>query len=100
MPLEERALRHIRSSSLAIDPYAWLAFRLRSLKKPTPISWAALHGQFGRGYSQRAAFKRAFRKALGDALAVYPEAANGGVEETADGLVLRQVRPPVLEKVA
>jgi hypothetical protein len=31
---------------------------------------------------QRAAFKRAFRKALKDALAVYPEAGDGGVEET------------------
>jgi len=100
VPLEVRALRQIRTSSLAIDAYAWLAFRLRSLKKPTPISWAALHSQFGRGYGQCAAFKRAFRKALKDALAVYPEAADGGVEETPGGLLLRQVRAPVLERVA
>ena len=100
VPLEVRALRQIRTSSLAIDAYAWLAFRLRSLKKPTPITWVALHAQFGRGYGQRSAFKRAFRKALKDALAVYPEAAQGGVEETKDGLVLRQVRPPILERVA
>ena len=99
VPLEVRALRQIRSSSLAIDAYAWLAFRLRSLKKPTPISWVSLHAQFGRGYAQRAAFKRAFRKALKDALAVYPEAAHGGVEETKDGLILRQVRAPILERV-
>jgi len=100
VPLEERALRQIRTSSLAIDTYAWLAFRLRSLTKPMPITWASLHAQFGRGYSQRAAFKRAFRRALKDALAVYPEAAEHGVEETDTGLVLRYVRPPVLEKVA
>ena len=100
VPLEVRALRQIRSSSLAIDAYAWLAFRLRSLKKPTPITWVSLHAQFGRGYEQRAAFKRAFRKALKDALAVYPEAADGGVEETKDGLILRQVRAPILERVA
>lgn len=100
VPLEVRALRQIKSSSLAIDAYAWLAFRLRSLKKPTSITWISLHSQFGRGYDQRAAFKRAFRKALKDALAVYPEAADGGVEETASGLVLRQVRPPVLERTA
>jgi len=99
VPLEERALRHIRSSSMAIDAYAWLAFRLRSLKRPTPVSWTSLHGQFGSGYGQRAAFKRAFRKALKDALAVYPEAADGGgVEETATGLLLRYVRPPILER--
>jgi len=60
----------------------------------------SLHAQFGRGYEQRAAFKRAFRKALKDALAVYPEAAHGGVEETKDGLILRQVRAPILERVA
>jgi len=67
----------------------------RSSRPPLP-----LHAQFGRGYGQRAAFKRAFRKALKDALAVYPEAADGGVEETDSGLLLRQVRPPILERVA
>ena len=62
---------------MAIDTYCWLAYRLHVLKRPTPISWAALHAQFGRGYGQLAAFKRQFLgKILPAALAVYPEAAD------------------------
>jgi hypothetical protein len=60
VPLEERAIRHVSNSSMAIDTYCWLAYRLHVLKRPTPISWAALHAQFGRGYGQMAAFKRQF----------------------------------------
>ena len=64
--------------------------------KPTPISWATLHNQFGRGYGQLAAFKRQFLgKILPAALAVYPEAADRGVEVTDNGLILKPARPPI-----
>jgi hypothetical protein len=96
VPLEERAIRHVSNSSMAIDTYCWLAYRLHALKRPTPISWAALHAQFGRGYGQVAAFKRQFLgKILPAALAVYPEAADRGVEVTEKGLVLKPARPPI-----
>jgi hypothetical protein len=96
VPLEERAIRHISHSSMAIDTYCWLAYRLHILKKPTPISWSALHSQFGRGYEQLAAFKREFLgKILPAALAVYPEAADRGVEVTENGLILKPARPPI-----
>ncbi|MEN0075700.1 MAG: replication protein RepA [Paracraurococcus sp.] len=99
VPLEERAIRHISNSSMAIDTYCWLAYRLHALKKPTPMSWAALHSQFGRGYGQLAAFKRQFLgKILPAALAVYPDAADHGVEVTDKGLILRPARPPILPR--
>ena len=96
VPLEERAIRHISNSSMAIDTYCWLAYRLHVLKRPTPISWNALHAQFGRGYGQLSAFKRQFLgKILPAALAVYPEAADHGVEVTDKGLVLKPTGPPI-----
>mgnify|MGYP000285873591 CR=1 FL=1 len=101
VPLEERAIRHVSNSSMAIDTYCWLAYRLHVLKRPTPISWAALHSQFGRGYGQMAAFKRQFLgKILPAALAVYPEAADRGVEVAEKGLILRPARPPITPKGA
>jgi hypothetical protein len=101
VPLEERAIRHLSHSSMAIDVYCWLAYRLHSLKRPTPVSWNALHAQFGSGYRALGAFKRAFLgKVLPAALAVYPEAANKGVEVTEKGLVLRQTRPPIAARIA
>lgn len=99
VPLEERAIRNISHSSMAIDVYCWLAYRLHALKQPTPISWGALHSQFGRGYGQMASFKRQFlSKVLPAALAVYPEASERGVEIAERGLVLRPTRPPIARK--
>ncbi|GAV34667.1 Plasmid encoded RepA protein [Roseomonas sp. TAS13] len=99
VPLEERAIRHISHSSMAIDVYCWLAYRLHSIRRPTPIPWPALHRQFGPSYGALGAFKRAFlSKVLPAALAVYPEAAEKGVEVTDKGLILRYTPPPIAPK--
>ena len=101
VPLEERAIRHISGSSMCIDVYCWLAYRLHALKRPTPVSWAALHSQFGRAYGQLGAFKRQFLgKTLPAALAVYPEAADKGVEVTEKGVILKPAKPPIASRVA
>jgi len=50
VPLEDAAIRAISNNSMALDLYAWLAFRLHALKAPTPVSWTALKGQFGSGF--------------------------------------------------
>lgn len=98
VPLEERALRHISDSSLALDIYAWLAYRLHAIGGEVNVSWTALRGQFGRAFKDMDDFKPKFRKALRAALAVYPEAAEKGVSESKRGLTLRPTRPPVLPK--
>jgi len=74
VPVREEAIRAISTRSLAIDVYIWLAYRLHSLAKPTVVSWAAVHGQFGAGFKHVRQIKPTFLEALKLALAVYPEA--------------------------
>lgn len=96
VPLDEAALRQLRRSSMALDAYLWLAYRLHSLRGPTRVSWRALKAQFGGGgYRELFAFRQQFREALELALSVYPDAARHGVRIADDGLVLSPVAPPV-----
>lgn len=92
VPLDEAAIRHIRNSSMALDVYCWLAYRLHSLSAPKPITWAALAGQFGAGIKLRKHFKPAFFESLYLAQAVYRDAK---VEVTETGLILFPSPPPV-----
>jgi hypothetical protein len=85
VPVREEAIRAIGARSLAIDVYIWLASRLHSLEKSIPVSWAAIHGQFGAGFQLVRQIKPSFTDALTLALAVHPEAR---VDVEQDGVVL------------
>ena len=92
VPIWEPALRHIQNNSMALDLYVWLAYRLHVLKLPTPVRWAALHGQFGGGFKALRHFRPTFLNNLRLALATYPEAR---VDENEQGVILHPSRPPV-----
>ncbi len=92
VPLQEAAIRELRERSMSLDIYVWLAWRLHSLMKCTPISWGALHSQFGSGYAKVFHFKPRFLEALEAALAAYPQAK---VEVGEAGVVLHPSRPPI-----
>jgi Plasmid encoded RepA protein len=92
VPLDEAAIRSIHNSSMALDVYCRLAYRLHSLSADKPISWTALAGQFGAGIKLRKHFKAAFNESLGLALAVYRDAR---VDVTPTGLILKPSPPPV-----
>lgn len=92
VPLLEAAIRQLRDRSMSLDLYVWLAWRLHTLDRETPISWPALFGQFGEGYAQLRHFRPRFVDALGAAVAAYPE-ARVDVEEA--GIRLRPSRPPI-----
>jgi hypothetical protein len=95
VPLEDAAIRAINNNSMALDVYAWLAYRLHVLPSPRPITWKALKGQFGAGYGRQDNFIRKFLDSLRLALAVYPAAR---VDVSDPGLVLHPSRPPVAPK--
>ena len=92
VPVREEAIRAIGTRSLAIDVYIWLAYRLHSLSKSTPISWPAIHGQFGAGFRLVRQIKPTFTDALQLALAVYPEAL---VDVGKDSVILHPSPPAV-----
>jgi len=80
-----------------MDVYVWLAYRLHSLSKPTPLSWGALKAQFGAGYVAMNNFKIRFLPNLKLALAVYPAAE---VEDDGErGLILHPSPAPVTKRL-
>jgi hypothetical protein len=92
VPVREEAVRAIGTRSLALDVYIWLAYRLHALTRMTPVTWTALHAQFGAGFKAIRQLKPTFRDALGIALAVYPEAR---VDLDPTGVVLHPSAPAV-----
>lgn len=96
VPLEEAAVRAISNNSMALDLYAWLAYRLHVLKGPTPVSWTALKGQFGAGFDSMRHFRPTFLDNLKLALAVYRDAK---VDITDRGVDLSPSRPPVAPRL-
>lgn len=95
VPVREEAIRAIGTRSLAIDVYIWLAYRLHALTKSTPVSWTAVHAQFGAGFRLIRQIKPTFMEGLNLALAVYPEAC---VDMDKQGLVLHP-SPPAVPKL-
>ena len=79
--------------SMSLDIYVWLAWRLHTLAKATPVSWAAIHTQFGTGFRELRHFRPRFIEALDAAIAAYPEAR---VDVAEAGVMLHPSRPPVV----
>lgn len=95
VPVNESAIRALSNNSMALDIYCWLAYRLRSLKEPTTITWAGLMPQFGAAWRDKKEFRRRFIENLNLALAVYPEAR---VEVIRGGLKMLRSCPSVPSK--
>jgi hypothetical protein len=90
--VREEAIKAIGTRSLAIDVYIWLAYRLHALPRSTPVSWTAIHGQFGAGFRLARQVKPTFVEALTVALAVYPEAR---VDLEKEGIIMHPSAPAV-----
>jgi hypothetical protein len=73
VPLDMRTIRALKKSPLALDLYAWLAYRTFTLKgKPVTISWAQINLQLGSHYSGLNDFVKYAKYALRKVLAIYP----------------------------
>lgn len=61
-----RALSARGARGMALDVYAWLAYRSNSITRPTRISWDSLRDQFsgGGGYAKLTDFRKSFREAV------------------------------------
>ena len=98
VPLDQRAIASLSHSAMALDIYAWLTQRLWRVRpeRPSRVTWANLHQQFGHGYKQIRQFRSAFLKTLKDVHTQYPSAR---LEADAAGLVLKNSPPPVRKKL-
>jgi Plasmid encoded RepA protein len=96
VPLEEAAIKALSNNAPALDVYLWLAYRLHVLSGNKLITWQALKGQFGSGFSKLYHFKNKFPGTLALATAVYPAAR---VEVVDAGVILKPSRPPVAPKL-
>jgi hypothetical protein len=94
VPVDMHAIKTIMHSSVALDVYGWLAYRLHSLKQPKTIGWMALMSQFGIGYTRLRKFRERFTEALELALCVYPQ---GRVRLSAEGVTIFPSPPPLGE---
>jgi Plasmid encoded RepA protein len=92
VPVLEAAIRQLRDRSMSLDIYVWLAWRCHQISKPTPISWLAIHAQFGAGFKAVRQFKPRFVEALEAALAAYPEAR---IDLDDKAITLHPARPPI-----
>ncbi len=96
VPICEQAIRLLADTCMPLDLYLWFAYRLHNLKAAKPVSWEALHLQFGVGTRQLKHFKPRLARDLELATAVYPDAR---VEITETGLRLWPSPPPVPPRV-
>jgi hypothetical protein len=77
VPVDLRAIHHLRRSPLAIDIYVWLTYRMSYLRRPCLIPWTALEAQFGSEYARARDFRRRFLAQLRNVLLAYPTARVG-----------------------
>ena len=47
VPIDLKVLRAMKRSSLGVDVYLWLTYRLFQLREPVNLSWPVLYRQFG-----------------------------------------------------
>ena len=73
VPLSKDGIVWLKHSSLALDLYVWLTYRLHTLRRETTVPWHVLAHHLGSESGHR---QLAFRleEVLKDVAAVYPEA--------------------------
>jgi len=73
VPADNRILREIKQSSLAIDLYLWTTYRVTRIDQPLVLSWKQVHDQFGAEYARSADFAKKARKYLRQIHLLWPD---------------------------
>jgi hypothetical protein len=98
VPLMESHIAALSHSGMGLDIYAWLAQRLHRVPagKPAMVSWPILQVQFGGEIQGIRNFRRMFRIALKQVLALYRDAK---IEVDGQGLTLHPSKPVVMPRL-
>lgn len=73
LPVDIRAMRAFAHSAKQIDIVLWLAYRIRTVKRPYLITWEILQSQFGSEVSRVRKFKEDFRDNMTVIQEVFPK---------------------------
>lgn len=73
VPIKMEALKLLKQSSLALDLYTWLTFRVYGLEEPVVIAWGTLEKQLGANYKETKEFARKCKETIGKVRVLYPE---------------------------
>ena len=73
VPADNRILREIKQSSLAMDLYLWTTYRVTRIDQPLILSWQQVHDQFGAEYAQTKHFAAEARKYLRQIRLLWPD---------------------------
>lgn len=92
VPLDRRAIAHLSGNSLALDLYAFFAYRLHQLREPLMLSWHRLQEQIGSDYASPWKLGQKVREVLPEVLVAYPHAK---IEVVKTGIVMHRSDPPV-----
>lgn len=92
VPLDTRALSALKGSSLALDIYCWLTYRMSYLRKPIEIPWTLLAAQFGSDYTELRDFKKNFLKQLRKVDVIY----NTNIQQGQKGLLIKPGKTHIL----
>ena len=93
LPVNVEAVRAFSNSPRKLDVLFWLGYRLKNLRKPLRISWAALAEQFGQGYARQRDFVADFTSEIGQVRMVFPRLP---IDIGEDGLSLLPADPEVI----
>jgi hypothetical protein len=85
VPLDMHALAALKSSSLALDIYCWLTYRMSYLSHPIEIPWKLLAMQFGSDYADTNNFRKKFLQQLRKVSVIY----NVNAQPGENGLLLK-----------
>ena len=73
LPVDIRALRTFANSARQIDIILWLAYRIKTVKRPYLITWELLREQFGSDVAQGFKFKQSFKSDFAAITEVFPK---------------------------
>lgn len=93
VPIDMDALKALKGSSMRLDIYSWLTYRMSYIKKTTSIPWEVLQLQFGSNFNRTIDFKRKFLEHLKAVHIVYNEAK---ISASTKGLILQPSKPHII----
>ena len=73
LPVNGNAVRAFAGSARKLDLYFWLGYRLYNINSPLRISWEALAGQFGQGFTRPRAFRSQLAEEINHIREIFPK---------------------------